>query len=72
MVLYWFHIGQYTTSNYKTAKLLQLPAKLRGQNLFKAIALSINCNNQDCTEEQKALIELASGVIDISTEFTSF
>lgn len=72
IVLHWFHIGQYATSNYKTAKLLQLPAMLQGQNLFMAIALSLNCNNQDCTEEQKALTELASGVIDISTESTGF
>jgi exosortase len=60
LLIYWFYIGQYDTHSYTNAKLLQLAAKLRGQNLFTAIGLTTTCLQPDCKKEKEMLLILAN------------
>ncbi len=47
----WFDVAGMITSNYTTAKLLQIPAVISGKNNFAIVTLQSVCKTSDCLEE---------------------
>jgi hypothetical protein len=47
----WFDVAGMITSNYATAKLLQIPAVISGKNNFAIVTLQSVCKTSDCREE---------------------
>lgn len=43
-----YHVGPHTTSRYSTAKLLQIPATLAGENRFALITAQSVCSPRNC------------------------
>lgn len=43
-----YHIGTYTTNSYRSAKLLQIPATLAGENRFALITAQSPCSPRSC------------------------
>jgi exosortase len=60
--LQWFEVGQYKTDSLKIAKLLQIPALVRGQNTFKIVTLQSSCDNSICNQASAAILDAASVV----------
>lgn len=58
-----FRVGPYTTSSYRQAKLLQVPAVLAGENRFALITVVSACAPRDCDSAvrraKEAMAELA-------------
>ena len=48
VVAYALRVGSFVTPSFSIAKLLQVPAKLRGENLFEIVVLTTPCLS-DCT-----------------------
>lgn len=60
--LQWFSLANTTTSSLIVAKLLQIPAQLRGQNSFTIISLQADCEADDCERAQNQLINRAQSL----------
>lgn len=58
--LQWFEVGSYTATSITKAKLLQIPALLKGENNFKIITLQSTCNELRCEKIGAALISNAT------------
>lgn len=52
----WFKIAGFTTANYSTAKLLQIPAIMLNMNSFTIYTTQTNCAEATCTAEIDRLI----------------
>lgn len=59
-VIYWFTVGSFKTPTYSSAKLLQVPAIMFGENLFRVTALRTACQSADCTTARARLAPLAA------------
>jgi exosortase len=60
--LQWFEVGQYKTDSIKIAKLLQIPALVRGQNIFKIVTLQSSCDNSSCNQASAAILDAAAAL----------
>lgn len=58
----WFQVGNYHTADSTSAKLLQLPALITGNNTFRTITLRQFCQERNCTLAFTALAPLANEV----------
>jgi exosortase len=54
LLLYQFNVGNSSTHSYRLAKLLQLKAKLLGENFFGLLVIQAGCA-MDCSEEIVAI-----------------
>ncbi len=54
LLLYQFNVGYSATDSYRLAKLLQLKAKLLGENFFGLVVVQARCA-VDCSEEIVAI-----------------
>ncbi len=54
----WFDVAGMTTSNYSTAKLLQIPAIIGGHNNFSMYTLQSICASSDCKSETDNIVNL--------------
>ncbi|RYY77027.1 MAG: exosortase/archaeosortase family protein [Gammaproteobacteria bacterium] len=59
LLMYQFNIGKSNTASYRMAKLLQLKARLLGEDFFGLLAMQANCK-LDCDDEIIALRKAAS------------
>jgi exosortase len=57
--LQWFNLANTTTHSLAIAKLLQIPAQVRGQNHFMIISLQTICAANNCENAKRELIEAA-------------
>jgi exosortase len=64
----WFQIGSYRGSSYKEAKLLQIPATLKGEQKFGLVTLQAQCNSLDCSS---ALDQITHQMALVSNSFSS-
>lgn len=55
----WFITGSYSSATVKSAKLLQIPAMLNGDNRFRIITIQAECEATNCDEAASALHQLA-------------
>lgn len=44
----WYQVGSYRTESYSKAKLLQIPAMVKGDNQFALFTLQTPCAQRDC------------------------
>lgn len=51
----WFQLGDYHTASVFSAKLLQIPALIKGVSIFTITSLEIDCEQAECTQEIKLL-----------------
>lgn len=58
VLLQQFNVGNSVTGSYRIAKLLQLRAKLLGENFFGVLTIQTKCKN-DCEEELAILKNIA-------------
>lgn len=58
--LQWLSLAGTTTHSLALAKLLQIPAQLRGQNHFMIISLQANCIDDNCAQSQEHLFAVAN------------
>lgn len=49
VLVYALRVGPYVTPGFNVAKVLQIPAKLRGHNVFEIVAVSGRCT-KDCEQ----------------------
>lgn len=54
LLLYQFNVGNTSTNSYRLAKLLQLKAKLLGENFFGLLVIQASCA-VDCSAEMQAI-----------------
>ncbi|WP_276206940.1 exosortase/archaeosortase family protein [Oceanicoccus sagamiensis] len=54
--LYWMDVGGYVTASYWKAKLLQIPARFSGKNVFSIVNMQARCQS-DCAQETDQLAE---------------
>lgn len=54
----WYQVGSYRTDDYTSAKLLQIPATLKGQNRFALVTLQAECGPRECESAVNRLGEL--------------
>lgn len=66
--LQWFSLAGTTTHSLALAKLLQIPAQLRGQNHFMIVTLQANCVENDCDESKEHLFTVANSMAAIRLE----
>jgi hypothetical protein len=59
LLMYQFNVGNSTTASYRQAKLLQLKARLLGEDFFGLFIMQANCK-LDCSDEIQALQKAAS------------
>ncbi|MCH8499084.1 MAG: exosortase/archaeosortase family protein [Marinobacter sp.] len=66
-MIQWYQVGNYRASNYRDAKLLQIPATLTGETRFALVTLMLSCGQRACDEnalqamtQQKTAIQLNS------------
>lgn len=55
-----FHVGSRTASTYRSAKLLQIPATLAGEDRFALLSVQATCSSRSCDESVdrvKAVLE---------------
>lgn len=57
--LQWFNLMGYNTRHKTLAKILQIPAIMRGENLFSIYTLQILCVTDLCDDERKQLMDIA-------------
>lgn len=57
--LQWFSVGGHITASRVEAKLLQIPATLRGKNAFSILTLQARCRDNDCERAYRLLLEQA-------------
>lgn len=55
----WFITGNYSSATVKSAKLLQIPAMLQGDNRFRIITIQAECEATNCDNAVSALHQLA-------------
>ena len=58
---YVFRIGSHVTPDYRLAKLMQVPAKIAGENIFELIGVTAECDvtcEQAEARAEAALVEL--------------
>jgi exosortase len=53
----WMEVGSYKTSSLVAAKLLQLPALVRGANTFKIVTLQSPCPEEGCARAQALMLD---------------
>ena len=56
-----YRVGDYTTASYRSAKLLQIPATLIGENRFALITAQSACNPRSCDGAIERVRNLISG-----------
>ncbi|MFM7785658.1 MAG: hypothetical protein ACKPE6_13630 [Gammaproteobacteria bacterium] len=67
-VLVWtYRVGPYLSRSFNIAKLLQVPAKLRGANRFDLVSISTPCL-KDCEEAALQAAELLGQIVEANTE----
>lgn len=66
-VLLWYTVGSYKTNSYSSAKLLQIPAVMLGQNIFRVTALRAECSEQTCDRALDNLAGVANRISDSDT-----
>lgn len=64
LVVMWFTVGSYKTDSYSSAKLLQIPAIMLGQNIFRITALRAECNEPMCESTRSKLTQVAEPILD--------
>lgn len=52
----WYHVGDYRTNSYRNAKLLQIPALLKGATRFALVTLQAPCTQRSCDSAHNAVI----------------
>lgn len=57
--LQWFNVGGQVTASRVEAKLLQIPATLRGENVFSIVTLQILCQEKGCGNAYRLLSQRA-------------
>lgn len=57
--LQWFSVGGHITANRVEAKLLQIPATLRGQNVFSITTMQARCRSGGCEYAEQSLMQQA-------------
>lgn len=57
--LQWFSVGGHITASRVEAKLLQIPATLRGQNVFSIMTIQAVCRADDCGRVYQLLVQRA-------------
>ncbi|MCC5794976.1 MAG: exosortase/archaeosortase family protein [Chromatiales bacterium] len=57
--LSWYQVGSQRASSQGTAKLLQIPATLRGENHFAIVTMQAPCPAGDCRAAQQSLNRMA-------------
>jgi hypothetical protein len=62
VLAYTLRVGPYVSARFNVAKVLQIPAKLGGHNLFEIVAVSARCN-KDCDEAADAAVNLLQEAI---------
>ncbi|EMP55566.1 hypothetical protein MSNKSG1_06833 [Marinobacter santoriniensis NKSG1] len=55
VVWQWFQLGRYETDSYRKAKLLQIPAMLKGYRRFAVITVQRPCKQLNCAKELKGM-----------------
>lgn len=55
VVWQWFQLGRYETDSYRKAKLLQIPAMLKGYRRFAVITVQRPCTERACQRELEGL-----------------
>lgn len=68
MVLaYAFRVGPYVTHRFNYAKMLQIPAKLRGHNLFEIVTLATPCR-EDCAEAGEEAVRVLGQLVEANVD----
>ncbi|WP_347330119.1 exosortase/archaeosortase family protein [Marinimicrobium locisalis] len=57
--LQWFNVGGKVTASRVEAKLLQVPATLRGENIFSIVTLQTLCREKECDNAYRLLSQKA-------------
>ncbi|MFC4258489.1 exosortase/archaeosortase family protein [Marinobacter lacisalsi] len=53
-----YHVGTYTTDSYRSAKLLQIPATLAGENRFALVTAQSPCSPRSCDSAIERVLNL--------------
>ena len=62
---YALRVGSFVTPSFSLAKILQIPAKLRGENLFEIVVLTTPCRS-DCAQVAKRTAEDLVRIISLN------
>lgn len=68
MMAQWYQVGTQRSWTYRDAKLLQIPATLKGETRFALIAIQIPCTQTTCGN---TLPRIQSAVSDIAQQLSS-
>lgn len=52
----WYQVGDYRTNSYRNAKLLQIPALLKGATRFALFTLQAPCESRSCESTYNDII----------------
>ena len=58
LLMYQFNVGKNNTGSYRQAKLLQLKARLLGEDFFGLLTMQAICK-KECDDEVEALNKIA-------------
>ena len=61
-----FRVGPYVASGFNTAKLLQIPAKLRGFSTMEMVLLNAECR-RDCNEVADTAVRMLDQILEANT-----
>jgi exosortase len=61
--LQWFEVGSEKTDSLRMAKLLQIPALVRGQNNFKIVTIQSPCISTTCEKISAAITDSAATLL---------
>ncbi|XKH00699.1 exosortase/archaeosortase family protein [Marinobacter nauticus] len=54
-VFQWYQVGSYRANSYRDAKLLQIPATLKGESRFALVTLLAACSSRNCDDATAAI-----------------
>lgn len=64
----WFQVGDLRSNRYPVAKLLQIPAIIKGHNSFRIYTLQSLCNTSSCEMEINHLADVAKIYLPLAKE----
>ncbi|MBO6813040.1 MULTISPECIES: exosortase/archaeosortase family protein [Marinobacter] len=67
MMAQWYQVGTQRSWTYRNAKLLQIPATLKGETRFALIAIQIPCKQSTCED---TLAKIQSAVSDVAQQLS--
>lgn len=62
LVAQWFRVGSRNSGSYRNAKLLQIPATLRGETRFALVTIQMPCTQRHCLNMLPKLRSLRASV----------